>query len=431
VVCQLGNEDERMNVAKPFGITKRMVLEAYWHVKSNRGAAGIDQESLEMFAANLSRNLYQLWNRLASGSYFPPPVKQVEIPKKKGGVRVLGVPTVADRIAQAVVKARIEGELETLFHPDSYGYRRKRSAAEAVAVTRQRCWKYEWVVEFDIQRAFDELDHELLRRVIRRHVKDRWALLYIERWMTAPFVTKEGEIRPRSKGTPQGGVISPTLMNLVMHYVFDQWMERKHGSCPFARYADDAVVHCRSEAQAKYLLAAIERRLKDYGLSIHPQKSGVVYCKHSRRRKDYPRIQFTFLGFTFRPRSARRRDGKIFTNFLPAVSRDALKGMMGEMRRWAMTRQTSVSLHELAKRYNPILRGWLGYYGRFYRSALRRVFDQFDRKLARWARRKYRKLQTHKRGSFQWLKRIMGRQPRLFDHWLIFHGHTVRTMGAV
>lgn len=419
-----------MTSIKPYDISKRRVLEAYWHVRANRGAAGIDDESIEMFEADLSRNLYKLWNRMSSGSYFPPPVKQVEIPKKQGGVRILGVPTVADRIAQQVVKARIEGELEGLFHPDSYGYRPNKSAAQAVAVTRDRCWKYAWCVEFDIRRAFDELDWELMRRAIKKHVKDPWALIYLERWLTASAVSPDGQTIERTKGVPQGSVIGPVLMNLYMHYSFDAWMQREHPRHPFARYADDAVAHCRSESEAQALLAAIDVRLKECKLEMHPEKSGVVYCKDARRRKDYPRIQFTFLGYTFRPRGARDRRGGIWTGFLPAVSAGAIKRMSDQIRAWKLPKQTSVGLHELAKCYNPALRGWLNYYGRFYRSAMQRVFRQFDRSLLRWARRKYCKLAAHPRRSRRWLEKMVDRQPRLFVHWLAFGRVSVRTMGA-
>src|ERR1022692_73253 len=420
-----------MTSTKPYEISKRMVLEAYRHVRANRGAAGIDDESIEAFEADLTRNLYKLWNRMASGSYFPPPVKQVGIPKKQGGVRILGIPTVADRIAQQVAKARIEGELEELFHPDSYGYQRNKSATDAVAVTRQRCWKYDWCVEFDIRRAFDELDWDLLRKAIRKHVKDPWALLYIERWLTAPAVSPDGHPVQRTKGVPQGSVIGPVLMNLHMHYTFDAWMKREHPHNPFARYADDAVGNCRSESGARALLAAIDGRLKECRLEMHPEKSGVVYCKDSRRRNDYPRIQFTFLGYTFRPRGAQAHNGEVWTGFMPAVSAMAIKRMRRTIRAWQLPRQTSVGLHELAKRYNTTMRGWLNYYGRFYKSAMRAVGDHFDRGLLAWARRKYRKFERHPRRVRRWLTKTVNRQPRLFIHWLALGRFTVRTMGAV
>ena len=279
------------NSTKPYVIAKRAVWEAYQRVKANRGAAGIDEETIAMFEQNLSKNLYKLWNRISSGSYFPPPVKQVEIPKAKGGTRKLGIPTVADRIAQTVVKQIIEPELDPMFHPDSFGYRQGRSAKQAIAITRRRCWQYAWVVEFDIKGAFDQIDHGLLMKAVRSHVKEDWILLYIERWLRAPFEIAAGTQVPRERGTPQGGVVSPILMNLFMHYAFDIWMKRKYPSCPFARYADDAVVHCGSHQQAEQVMQAIGRRLAECGLAMHPEKSKIVYCQDSNRTESFPQAK--------------------------------------------------------------------------------------------------------------------------------------------
>ena len=420
-----------MTNPKPYDISKRKMLEAYRRVKANRGAAGIDGESLAMFEADLTGNLYKLWNRMSSGSYFPPPVKQVQIPKKNGGVRILGVPTVADRIAQQVVVDRIGGDLFGVFHPDSHGYQLGKSAADAVAATRQRCWEYDWVVEFDIRRAFDELDWDLLRKAIVKHVKDPWCLLYIERWLTASAVSPDGELIQRTKGVPQGSVIGPVLMNLFMHWAFDKWMKREHPNNPFSRYADDAVAHCRSESEAQQLLQAIDKRLKECKLEMHPEKSGLVYCKDSNRKKRYPKVSFTFLGYEFRPRRAKSRDGKLWTNFSPAVSAAAKKRMRQKIREWQIPRQTSVSLNELAKRYNSHLRGWLNYFSYFRKSATREVCDHFDQTLMRWARRKYRRLTGKWGRSERWLQSIKRKQPRLFVHWLASGRVTVRTMGAV
>lgn len=428
---QPGNGEEPTRAVKPFGIAKRVVWEAYRHVKANRGAAGIDGESMEMFEANLKSNLYRIWNRMSSGSYMSPAIRLVEIPKKTGGVRRLGIATIEDRIAQTVAKTYIEPALEQLFHPDSYGYRPNKSALQAVGVTRERCWKYDWIVEFDIQKAFDELDWSLLLRAVRKHVKERWAVLYIERWLKAPFVMADGTVVPRNRGVPQGSVIGPVLMNLYMHYCFDRWMQQKHPYNPFARYADDAVVHCSSELQAKWKLVAIGKRLEDCGLKLNQQKSAIVYCKDSRRPETHAHKQFTFLGYTFRPRGAKNRYGKLFDSFLPAVSGEATKKMLRTIKSWKLSRQTPASIEELAARYNPILRGWANYYGCFYKSALLRVFDRFEAALVRWARRKYKKLARHEGRSFQWLWRVATRQPTLFVHWRVYGRACGRAMGAV
>jgi len=386
-------------------------------VKANRGAAGIDGQTIAMFEQDLARNLYKLWNRMSSGSYFPPPVKQVEIPKATGGIRKLGVPTVADRVGQTAVKLLIEPILDPLFHADSYGYRPGKSAKQAVAITRQRCWKYDWVVEFDIKAAFDQIDHGLLLKAIRKHIKEDWILLYIERWLTAPFETAQGERLPRDRGTPQGGVVSPILMNLFMHYAFDCWMQRNFPQCPFARYADDAVVHCRSLEQAQEAMQAIASRLAECGLTMHPQKSKIVYCKDRSRAQTYPNVTFTFLGFQFRPRRAQTKYGQVSTSFLPGVSPVALKRMRDQVREWRLAGQTSKPLGEVAKQCNSTIRGWWNYYGAFYRSAMHGLCRYLDRKLVRWARRKYKTLRRHKRRGEEWLQRVKEAQPLLFEHW--------------
>jgi len=406
-----------MASTKPYVIAKRAVWEAYQQVKTNRGAAGIDDETIVMFEQNLSRNLYKLWNRMSSGSYFPPPVKQVEIPKAKGGTRKLGIPTVSDRIAQTVVKRIIEPMLDPIFHPDSYGYRPGRSAKQAIAVTRKRCWQYDWVVEFDIKAAFDQIDHGLLLKAVRTHIREGWILLYVERWLTAPFEIAEGAQLQRERGTPQGGVVSPILMNLFMHYAFDTWMKRNNPQCPFARYADDAVVHCRTQEQAKEVMQSIALRLAECGLTMHPEKSKIVYCKDSNRTKPYPHVNFTFLWFTFRPRKALNKHRRLFTSFLPGVSADALKRMRQTVRGWKLNRQTHVTLAALATQYNPIMQGWWNYYGAFYQTAMLNVSQHIDRALERWARRKYKALSGRKRGSVQWLRKMKDAEPKLFHHW--------------
>lgn len=325
----------------------------------------------------------------------------------------------SDRIAQTVVKRIIEPKLDPIFHPDSYGYRPGRSAKQAIAVTRERCWRYDWVVEFDIKAAFDQIDHGLLLKAVRTHIKEGWILLYIERWLTAPFETAEGEQLPRERGTPQGGVVSPILMNLFMHYTLDAWMKRTNPQCPFARYADDAVVHCKSQKQAEEVMRLIASRLAECGLTIHPDKSKIVYCKDGKRTRPFPHVHFTFLGFTFRPRKATGPQRRLFIGFLPGVSNDALKRMRKEVRGWNLTRQTHVSLAALAKQYNPIIQGWWNYYGAFYRTAMFRLHEHIERALARWASRKYKALSRRRQASMQWLRKMKDADPQLFHHWRV------------
>jgi RNA-directed DNA polymerase len=311
--------------AKPFDISKQVVWEAYKRVKSNRGTYGVDGESIADFEVNLKDNLYKVWNRMTSGSYFPPAVRAVEIPKGNGGKRVLGIPTVSDRIAQMVAKTYLEPKLEPQFHEDSYGYRPGKSAIEAVGMARQRCWRRDWVLDLDIKGFFDNIDHELLMRAVKKHTDCAWKLLYVERWLKVPSQGVDGVRVNRDKGTPQGGVISPLLANLFLHYALDVWMKTNYPNIPFERYADDAVFHCRTEAGAKVLRKAIESRLKECRLELHPEKTKIVYCKDDDRRGNYPNEKFDFLGYTFRPRRSKNRAGKYFVNFSPAISNEAAK----------------------------------------------------------------------------------------------------------
>lgn len=410
-----------LDKAKPFCIPKRAVWAAYKRVKANQGAAGVDGQSIAEFEEDLTNNLYKLWNRLSSGSYFPPPVKRVEIDKRGGGTRPLGIPTVADRIAQAVVKGYLEPELEKHFHPDSYGYRPGKSALDAVGMARKRCWRYAWVLDLDIKACFDTIDHNLLMRAVRKHTECRWVLLYIGRWLNAPVQLADGTWEHRGKGTPQGSVISPLLANLFLHYAFDRWMGRSHSSIPFERFADDIICHCRSEAQAQRLKVALERRLVECGLELHPSKTKIVYCKDDDRRGHYPNEAFDFLGYTFRPRRSKNRWGKYFVNFSPGVSNAAGKAVSQTIRGWRLECRIDKTADDLARMFNPIIRGWITYYGRFYKSALYPTLRYLDRRLARWAMAKYTRLRRHRKRAEHWLRRITRRDPGLFAHWHLLH----------
>lgn len=409
--------EEQKSSGKPFGISKVEVWDAWVKVKENQGAAGVDGQSLEMFEADLKNNLYRIWNRMSSGTYFPPAVKAVEIPKAHGaGTRTLGVPTVADRVAQTVVAAHLEARVEPVFHPDSYGYRPGRSALDAVGVCRQRCWSYDWVVEFDIRKFFDSVRWDLIVKAVEAHTDARWVVLYVRRWLAADLQLPDGTLQARDRGTPQGSAVSPVLANLFMHYAFDRWLTEQFPMVRFERYADDAVIHCRSRAQAEQVLAALHERMATVGLELHPDKTKIVYCKDSNRRGDFEHTSFTFLGFTFRPRKARRKDGVSFTGFLPAISNDALKRIGKQVRSWRLHRRTGSSTADLARMINPVVRGWMAYYGAFYRAALTPVLYRINTYLLRWLMAKYKKLRT-------WNKAIrsMGQaaawQPRYFAHW--------------
>jgi RNA-directed DNA polymerase len=402
---------------KPFVISKWVVKDAYEKVRANAGAAGVDGESIAAFEADLKGNLYKVWNRLSSGTYFPPPVRAVEIPKKAGGSRILGVPTVADRVAQTVVRMYLEPEVEALFHPDSYGYRPGRSALDAVGTCRKRCWKFDWVIDLDLRAFFDSIDHDLLLKAVSKHTDLRWVLLYVKRWLEAPLQREDGTLVARDRGIPQGSAISPLLANLFLHYAFDRWMTKQFSGCPFERYADDAVVHCKGEDEARFVLAALTERMTQVGLELHPDKTRVVYCKDTDRRGSSEHEQFTFLGYTFRPRLSKNKHGKHFVNFTPAVSEDARKAISREIRSWHITRRSDKSLSDLARMFNPIVQGWINFYGRFYKSWLYPVLRHINEGLVRWAMRKYKRLHGHTRRAKAWLAEVARRAPTLFAHW--------------
>ena len=402
---------------KPFDISKSLIWQAYKKVKSNGGSAGVDNQSLEDFDGNVGRNLYKIWNRMSSGSYMPPPVKSVPIPKKSGGTRILGIPCVSDRVAQMAAKLILDQTLEPLFHRDSYGYRANKSAHQAIAITRKRCWKYDWVVEFDIRGCFDNIPHALLEKALEKHIKCRWVLLYIKRWLKAPICDVDGRLVARDKGIPQGGVVSPVLMNLFLHYAFDAWMGRHFPAVPFCRYADDGLVHCTSLEQAELVLATLKERFEQCELELHPDKTRIVYCQDVNRTQKYHCVTFDFLGYAFRPRSSIDKYGRRYVNFLPAVSRTALKDMRQTIRRWKIQLKSDKSLEDISRMVGPILQGWQNYYGRFYKSAMNAVWGHFNRYLARWVTRKYKRFRGHYRKAVHRLGKIARQRPFLFPHW--------------
>lgn len=405
-----------MQEAKSFKIPKMLIVEAYEKVKSNKGAAGIDKVTIEEFDKNLKSNLYKLWNRMSSGSYHPMAVRLVEIPKV-GGTRNLGIPTVADRIAQMAVVRVLEPVIDPEFHEDSYAYRPGRSAHQAVETARKRCWQFNWVLDLDVSKFFDTIDHELLMKAIKRHTSERWVLLYIERWLKVPYETKEGTCIERNQGVPQGSVIGPILANLFMHYAFDEWMRRKQGHIVFERYADDAICHCRTKAEAERLQAAIVERMAECKLALNERKTKIVYCKDDLRRGSWENEQFDFLGFTFRARRSKNRWGKHFINFSPAMSNRARKKISEEIRSWKLHLRSDKTLEDLAHMFNAKLQGYIGYFSKFYKSKMYPLFQQLNLRLAHWVERKFKRVRRHKTRAIRLLGRMCRQNPNLFAHW--------------
>jgi RNA-directed DNA polymerase len=373
---------------RSFAVPELLVWEAWRQVKANKGALGVDRRALDEFEADLADNLDKVWNRMSSGSYFPPPVRAVEIPRPDGGgVRMLGVPTVADRVAQTAVARFLEPLVEPRFLPDSSGYRPSKSAHDALGACRARCWKYDWMIDLDVQRFFDTVPWELVVGAVEAVTDCRWVLLYLRRWLEAPLQRPDGTLVQRDKGTPPGSAVSPVLANLFMHYAFDPWMAREFPVCPFERYADDVVVHCKSRRQAEYVLAAIAVRMGEVGVRIHPEKTRILYGKDATRRGEHEHTSFTFLGFSFWGRGARgTKSGRAFTGFLPAISTEALKAKSDRLRR----------IEPLLQRINTYMR--------------------------RWAGRKYQRLRTIKRFK-RWWTGLLQRAPGLFAHWRVVRSY--------
>lgn len=410
---------ELKSAVKSHDIPKLLVWGAWLKVKENGGAAGADGVSISQFEADLKGNLYKLWNRMSSGSYFPGPVRAVEIPKK-GGTRVLGIPNVVDRVAQTVAVMALEPEVEKVFHDDSYGYRPDRSPVDAVAACRGRCFKKDWVVDLDVKAFFDSVRWDLVLKAVERHTDSKWVLLYVERWLKSPMLMPNGTLNTRTKGAPQGGPVSPLLANLFLHYGFDMWMDREFPTVTFERFADDAVVHCVSERQARQVREAIGRRFVDIGLELHPDKTRTVYCKDSRRRQEFDQVSFTFCGYAFRPRMAFDKNRKqVYTGFLPAVSPEKLTAMSRKIAAWRIHRRTTLTLTDLAREVNPALRGWLNYFTVFYPSAVIPLCERIDRHLMRWVRRKYKRLERSDKRAREWLNGVRERVPGLFAHWAL------------
>lgn len=402
---------------KVFEIPKSLVWKSYHDVLRNKGAAGIDGQTIKQFDVNRDRNLYKIWNRLSSGSYFPPPVREKRIPKADGSERTLGIPTVSDRIAQGAVKIFVESKLDPIFHPDSYGYRPNKSAHQALESCKQRCWKRNWILEVDIKSFFDNVRHDLIMKALKHHKMPRWVTLYCKRWLRAPMTSRldATKLKDREMGTPQGGVISPLLANLFLHYSFDVWMDRRNQSIPFERYADDIVCHCRTMKDANRLKKLVKTRFAEVGLRINEQKSNVVYIDTFDRWN--VKTCFTFLGYDFRVRTLKTSEGRIFRKCMPGASKKAMSRITKVIKSWRIHRGTADSVQKLAGRYNATIRGWIEYYGKFwYRNFGYHLWRVFQSRLVKWIKSKFR-ISTRK-AEYK-LALLRKEKPRLFAHWYL------------
>jgi RNA-directed DNA polymerase len=394
-----------------------MVYNSYLKVTDKDGSAGIDKQSIEMFNENLKDNLYKIWNRMTSGSCFPPPVRTVFIPKKQGGERPLGIPTVSDRIAQGVVKDYLEPSLENIFHSSSFGYRPGRSAHDAIKQCQANCIKQAWVIDVDIKGFFDNISHEILLGLLQKHTTEKWVLLYAERWLKAGVQQKDGGIITRTKGTPQGGVISPLFANLYLHHGFDKWMDEENPQNPFERYADDIVIHCNSKGEAEQLLEKLKARMQHYELELHPEKTKIVYCKNYLRNEMHDNNSFTFLSYSFEPRTVKDKfdKKKCLVVFSAAISQQAKASIREKLREALPTMWSNQTLEWFAQRLNPKIRGWINYYAKFNKHIAYEVFYYLNKLIVKWVKNKYKI--SGKAWLYDKYKSLQSANPDLFYHW--------------